>query len=96
MQDKLVTIAGKRWRWQWWRFGRGENDGDCDPPNVKRKTIRIRDSLRRTERQRRLMEVAIHEILHAAAWPIREDIVTQGAEDIADVLWKLGYRRTEQ
>lgn len=93
MEGRTITIAGKRWTWRWWPFGRIDVDGTCDPPTVSRKEIRIRDSLQRIDRQRRLMEVAIHEAMHASCWPLAEDVVTQGAEDIADLLWKLGYRR---
>ena len=91
----IVTINGRRWALRWWPFGRGATDGECDSPGKARKEIRIRNSLNRPDRQKRLMEVAIHESLHALHWGLDEGIVESGAEDIAALLWKLGYRRTE-
>lgn len=93
MHDATITIDGKRWHWKWWHFGRGDADGACDAPTQTHKAIRVRDSLQRPERQKRLMVVAIHEAMHALAWHVDEQHVTTGAEDIADLLWKLGYRR---
>lgn len=88
-----VVIAGKRWQWLWWPFGPSDNDGECDPPTTPNKAIRVRNSLDRRDRQYRLMEVAIHEALHALNWHIDEETVTHGGEDIARLLWNLGYRR---
>jgi hypothetical protein len=34
----------------------------------------------------------IHELLHAAHWDLDELAVEETAEDLARVLWKLGYR----
>jgi hypothetical protein len=95
MHGRTITINGKRWIFKWWPFGRGETDGECDPPSKTHKEIRIRNSLNRPVRQRRLMEVAIHEAIHAAAWPLDHEVVESGAEDIAEFLWRLGYRRSE-
>lgn len=93
MPNFTITVGGKRWTWRWHHFGRGDSDGACDQPNTPRKELRIRHTLQKPERQRRLLEVAIHEALHALMWHLDEDTVTSGAEDIADLLWKLGYRR---
>jgi hypothetical protein len=94
MEGRAVTINGKRWTWRWWPFGRGESDGSCDPPTKPHKQIHVRNSLNRPERQRRLLEVAIHEAMHALSWQIDEQVIERGAEDIAELLWKLGYRRS--
>ena len=94
MEGRIVTINGKRWRFRWHAFGREKSDGDCDNPNTAGKEIRVRNSLRRPERQRRLLEVSVHEALHALNWHISEESVGQGAEDIANLLWKLGFRRS--
>jgi len=69
--------------------GKVECDGLCDAP--QRKPIpRIR--INRELRGVRMLDVLIHEMLHRLGWHIDEDFVAQGAEDMADVLWQLGYR----
>ena len=95
MDGRTITIDGKRWTWRWYPFGRGDADGTCDPPDRPHKEIRVRNSLNKPARQRRLLEVAIHESMHAMSWPLAEETVTRGAEDIAELLWRLGYRRSE-
>lgn len=64
-------------------------DGDCDPPSAKGKRIRVWDKLN-GERE---LAVTIHEALHAADWHKDEEWVEQVGEDIARLLWRLGYRR---
>lgn len=61
-------------------------DGLC---SMADRTIRIRKSLR-GERQ---MEVIIHELLHGCHWDLDEQAITETAEDVARVLWRLGYRK---
>jgi hypothetical protein len=86
-----VNVLGKRWRL---RFvpNLGANRGDCDPPDRKRKEIRVESGLRGEER----LEVVIHELVHAAGWHIDEGFVERFAEDAARVLWRLGYRDIER
>lgn len=93
MNAIIVELGGKRWRWVWHPFGRSAIDGECDSPQKVGKAIRVRNSLNHPSRQERLLEVAIHEALHAIAWPIDEQLVRDGTEDIARLLGKLGYRR---
>ena len=38
------------------------------------------------------LDVLIHEMLHAHHRQLSEEAVTQTASDIAEVLWKIGYR----
>ena len=68
------------------------NRGDCDPPDQRNKEIRVSTSLRGEER----LEVLIHELVHAAGWHIDETFVEQFASDAARVLWRLGYRDSEE
>ena len=63
--------------------------GECEPPESKRKEIRVRSTLRGEER----LEVVLHECLHAADWHKDEEWVERLAVDLAKILWKLGYRR---
>ena len=65
--------------------------GDCDAPTKKNKEMRI--SYAAKERKR--LEILIHEMLHAAGWHIDEEFITEFAEDCSRVLWKLGYRAPE-
>lgn len=88
-----IVILGRRWHYDG-NAARvpGDRDGDCDPPNVKNKTIRVRRSLRGERR----LAIAIHEMLHAAGWHIDEGFVEKFAEDAARALWKDGYRRPQE
>jgi len=63
--------------------------GDCDPPDATRRKIRLRKGLS----ERRRLEILIHECLHCADWSKDESWVTQTAEDVAKILWDMGYRR---
>lgn len=89
-----AEILGKHWEIVWLRRLRRLPDGKtaagwCDPPDSAGKQIRIRDGMdEETE-----LDTLIHEMLHAAAWHVREDLVDQFASDAARVLTKLGWRK---
>ena len=69
-----------------------EARGDCDPPTAKNKTIRISNKLPEREE----LEVTIHECLHAADWHKDEvSWIEPVADDIARLLWKLGWRKAK-
>jgi hypothetical protein len=68
-------------------------DGNCDPPTARNKHIRLPPRLKKDPK--RLMEVVVHEMLHGSDWTKDESWVETTAEDIARVLWRLGYRRSE-
>lgn len=61
--------------------------GKCDPPDAKDRTIRVDSRLEGQE----LMEVLLHEITHAASWPIDEDFIAQFARDAARILTDCGF-----
>jgi hypothetical protein len=64
--------------------------GFCDDPALKRRKIWIETSLR----NRRELQILIHEMLHAVDWHKDEDsFIHPVSRDIAKVLWDLGYRR---
>lgn len=70
-----------------------EARGDCDSPDTKGKRIRISKSLPPREE----LEVIIHECLHAADWHKDEDSwVAPVADDIARLLWRLGWRKEDR
>lgn len=84
-----VTMYGKRWKLR--RVPNLVACGECDPPSFKNKEIRIRSTLQ----DELLLDTTIHELLHAACWPLDEDFVNRFATDAARVLWRLGYRKQE-
>ena len=47
----------------------------------------------RTLKGRRHLDTVIHELLHAAFYDLDEEAVRESATDIANVLWRMGYRR---
>lgn len=69
--------------------GSNSNFAHCDHPNTKSKQIiidpNIKDQLE--------LEIFIHELLHAADWSKSEEWVNNIAADIANILWKEGYRK---
>ncbi len=42
------------------------------------------------------LETCIHESLHAENWAATEKVVERVGREIADFLWRLGYRRTKK
>lgn len=83
----LVTILGKRWRLR--EVPNLANRGDCDPPDKPNKEIRIWQGCKGEER----LEVLVHECIHASHWPLSEEYVAKFAEDLARILYRLGYRQ---
>ena len=84
-----IKILGKVWKL---RFAPNMSArGDCQPPTMPGKEIRISSTLHGEER----LEVLIHEFVHAAGWHIDETFVEQFAHDTARALWRLGYRDEE-
>jgi hypothetical protein len=63
----------------------------CEAPGTPDKHIYIRSTLK----DEQLLEVLLHELLHAAGWHIDEEFVEKFATDAAAVLWQLGYRRCQ-
>lgn len=47
-------------------------------------------------KNRRKLEIILHELLHAADWAKDEEWVTETAEGMSKVLWNLGYRPTKE
>jgi hypothetical protein len=72
--------------WEFVRVPRLKNGdrGECDPPTKKNKQIRILKRLKGEE----LLEVRIHEIIHAGLWDIDEDAVAELSRDAARAIWK--------
>jgi hypothetical protein len=85
-----VKILGKYWtiRFVPLRVNRGE--ADYHHPGGKE--IRVDSRLKGEER----LECVIHELTHCAGWHIDEEFVEEFAEDVARVLWRLGYRNMNE
>jgi hypothetical protein len=75
-------------RGKYWNIRRvsnlGNARGSCDPPTKPNKEIKLLSSLRGQE----LLEVMLHEILHAALWDLDEEAIEETAEDAARAIWK--------
>ena len=67
----------------------GKLDGWCDQYERKGRYIIIQAPPNtRTE-----LETILHEGIHAGKWDASEENVTQMAEDLARLCWRLGYRK---
>lgn len=64
-------------------------NGLCDHPNTPDKKIRVCTSLKNKPE----LEIVLHELLHAVDFTKDEEWVHTAAHDIAQVLWRLGYRK---
>ena len=84
---KRITIKGRRFELRCVRMKTCY--GQCDHPNSVRPEIRINSRLKGGVK---LMDTLIHESLHASNWDLSEEFVTQFAEDMSRILWRLGYR----
>lgn len=89
-----VSIFGRRYRVHFPRLRLASRDGSrtvgrCDPPEQPNKAIELDSRLRGRE----LLEVAIHEALHAADFhKLDESWVERVAHDIAVMLWRRELR----
>jgi hypothetical protein len=86
-----VRLNGKYWTL---RFVPNMRDyGDMvDPGKVRGRIIRVATWQGEQDR----MDTTIHEALHALLPFADEECVTKTATDLARLLWRLGYRRTDQ
>lgn len=92
-----ITLLGKRWILRFLPLGRLRSNNEringlCDAPSNPGKEILIDNRLVGCE----LLEVLLHEMMHAADWQKSEEYIAWQARDIAAVLWKLGYRRNDE
>lgn len=83
-----AKILGRLWEVRFVPF-LGSARGTCDPPDQRSKAIRISRGLKGEE----LLEVIIHEAMHAADWSKDEEFVDQFGKDLARLLTRLGYKR---
>jgi len=81
-----VTIRGSPWTVKWPEKIR---DGTCF--GLCEHDINV-ISFESALQGKKLLEIAIHEPLHAEFPKASEEAVTQAAKDIADALWRMGFR----
>ena len=92
---RAFILNNKRWRFsRKYDLGRSAEGhpvlGKCDPPDQPNKGIRVLATLKGEKE----LDTIIHEALHAAAWTVLDEgFVDQTAEDLARLLWRLGYRK---
>ena len=87
-----VRIRGKHWTLVYTNALPNDADAHYEAPTTPNKQIRIRPNLSEARR----LEMVLHECLHAAFWDLEEEAIESSAEDIARVLWRLGYRQEKQ
>jgi hypothetical protein len=62
--------------------------GCCSNPRAEHPTIMIDPYLSEKD----LLEVSIHEALHASFWQIDESCIKDAGENISKMLWDIGFR----
>ena len=95
MKKIFINIVGKRWGLRFVPIPDKKDKkckGYCESPNKKNKEIVIQENLSSKEE----LDITLHELLHAADWWKDEEWVEQVGTDIANVLWRLGWRKIEE
>ena len=64
------------------------NWGECDLPTARKPTMTVRRSLQ----PKAMLNVTVHELLHACRPELSEEAVKETADTLALVLYKLGAR----
>jgi len=84
-----VYIGDQRWTIQITKNLAPDRDGECD---YDARTIRVHPSLQGET----LLEVIVHEMLHAR-WPdLSEEAILEHSQEIAGTLYRLGFRHEEE
>ena len=86
-----LKLNGKFWSLRFAKNLRKNRNirGFCESPETKGKRIVVDDSLDGEE----LLEVLLHEQLHALFWHLDEEFVLAAGAALARTLSRLGYRR---
>jgi len=83
-----IKVGNKYWNLVFIELDKNTG-GECDSPDTKGKEIRISTDLQREEE----LEVVIHELLHASDWYKDEEWVEEIAQDISNILMRLGWKK---
>ena len=81
------AFRGKRWTIKVVPRG-SDYEGKVLGPHMKRKVMWVRYG----RGHRAELEQLIHESLHACFWDLEEYAVNESGHDMADFLWRLGWR----
>lgn len=87
-------IGGVRWLWRYARL-KGRAAGWAQWPDPKNPTLEKKVLIDDRLKGRARLNTEIHEFLHAANPTHSEEHVTQQGDDLARILWALGYRLKE-
>jgi hypothetical protein len=63
--------------------------GTCDSPKKKSKREM---TINPCQREREMLNTAVHEAMHASDFTLSEKVVTRMSNDISDFLWRIGAR----
>jgi hypothetical protein len=63
-------------------------NGCCSDPRKNNREIHIKPD----QKEKILLEILIHEGIHASQWHTSEEYVDKTGKDLADFLWKIGFR----
>jgi hypothetical protein len=90
--SKRVTILGRRFTLNMVpKTDRRDHFGKCDPPDKVGKTIVVEGN----HDDERVLNTMLHEMLHAGAWNLDEEMVCQWATDAAKILIRFGWKREQ-
>lgn len=82
-----VKVCGKTWN----LFFRPCNDKERGWCKIESREMVVDDRCR----PKTMLRVLLHELLHASDWTKDEEWVDEVSTDIANILWRLGYRKVE-
>ena len=88
-----IKIANRTWSLDFVKASEMQsraNWGECDLPTARKPMMTVRRSLA----PKAILNVTVHELLHACRPELSEEAVTETADVIAGVLFKLGARIT--
>ncbi len=93
-ENHSFSINGVRWLWRYTRLT-GLASGWTYMPDPKNLTVKQKVLIDERLAGRARLNVEIHEFLHAANPTHSEEHVSQQGDDLARILWSLGYRIKE-
>lgn len=91
--DFKIRLGGKVWRVRFVLSKEIPADrwADCSHPDEQDRGIRIRNSIKGKDR----LETILHEALHGIYPDEDEKTISRSGRELAQLLWRCGYRRIE-
>lgn len=90
-RDHHFVIRKVRLLWRYTKL-RGRAAGWAYLPDAKNPKLKPRVLIDERLKNRSRLETEIHEGLHHVFPDVAEEVITEGARDIAKILWAIGYR----